>query len=56
VTHGFLRAPNGTIFTFAEPSACTLCATLPQSINPAGDIAGYYSDHEGAYHGFLLTP
>jgi hypothetical protein len=30
--------------------------TLPQSINPAGAITGYYTDASGLSHGFVRAP
>jgi hypothetical protein len=41
--------------TVDAPGAGTLSdeGTFPGSINPAGAIAGYYSDASGSVHGFL---
>jgi len=52
-THGFLRAPDGTITTFDPPDSVF---TVPESINPAGVIAGTYQDASGTTHGFLRIP
>jgi len=38
---------------FDAPGATS---TVPQSINPAGAITGYYSDANFVYHGFLRSP
>jgi hypothetical protein len=50
VSHGFLRARDGTIITF-DPSGST--GTFSQSINPAGEITGSYQDVNFEPHGFL---
>jgi len=52
-THGFLRAPDGTITTFDVPGAMS---TGGSSINPAGAITGYYQDASRNQHGFLRAP
>jgi hypothetical protein len=51
---GFVRAADGTFATFAAPAVGSLetDGTFPESINTAGDIAGYYTDANGA-HGFV---
>jgi hypothetical protein len=57
VSHGFVRHKNGTFDTFDAPHASQTSdgGTLPQSINRAGDIVGYYfSDPDAVIHGFLL--
>jgi hypothetical protein len=51
--HGFLRARNGTFTTF-DPKGST--DTEPRAINPAGEIAGYYTDANFIQHGFLRIP
>jgi hypothetical protein len=61
--HGFVRAANGTITApINAPGAGTgpngkvsFRGTLPMSINASEDIAGIYSDTNGAYHGFVYT-
>ncbi len=59
VFHGFVRAPHGAITTFDAPGACSSgpsCSndgTVPYSINPAGEITGYYIDANNVSHGFL---
>jgi hypothetical protein len=50
VGHGFLRDPDGTITTFDPPGSTS---TVPESINPARTITGYYFDATGFAHGFL---
>jgi hypothetical protein len=50
VSHGFLRARDGTITTFDPPGSIY---TAPQSINPAGEITGLYQDVNFEPHGFL---
>jgi hypothetical protein len=65
VSHGFVRAPDGTITTFDASGAGTgpgqgtmlgpghvggYCGPV---INPAGTITGYYVDVNDAFHGFL---
>jgi hypothetical protein len=51
-TQGFVRAPDGTITTFYAPGGTVPNATFPKSINPSGEIAGYYSDASRT-HGFV---
>ena len=61
--HGFVRAAAGTITApINAPGAGTggggkisFRGTLADSINTAGDIAGIYSDTNGADHGFVYT-
>ncbi|HEY2484922.1 MAG TPA: hypothetical protein VGI36_07220, partial [Candidatus Binataceae bacterium] len=55
---GFLRAKDGTISTFDAPDAGTFYpeGTTGQSINPAGAIAGNYTDAGNVNHGFLRDP
>jgi hypothetical protein len=63
ISHGFTRAANGTTTTFDPSGVATAhpCAnygdfgTLPTSIDTAGDIAGTYTDVNGARHGFVRT-
>lgn len=60
VFHGFLRTANGTITTFDPPGSTTTFGfpnnnQVPVSINPAGVIAGTYSDANGE-HGFVRIP
>ena len=49
------NAQEGMFITFDAPGAGTAAfeGTLPFSINPAGEITGYYVDAGGVYHGFL---
>ena len=58
VFHGYLRAPDGAITTFDVPGAGTgpFQGTFPFINNPAGAIAGYYTDGNYVNHGFLRTP
>jgi hypothetical protein len=50
IIHGFVRAADGTITTFdAGPYG-----TIPRSINPRGEIAGYtYASNSSLTHGFV---
>ncbi len=50
VSHGFLRAPDGTITPFDVLGAAS---TAAESINPAGAITGEYFDANGVAHGYL---
>jgi hypothetical protein len=50
-SHGFLRTADGTLTTFDPPNSQN---TYPGSINPAGEIAGYFCDSM-ACHGFLRS-
>jgi len=52
VTHGYIRGPSGTIFTFSAPDAAQ--GTYPVSINDKGDVAGYYLDANYVAHGFVV--
>jgi len=53
-THGFLRAPDGTITEFDVPGDSG--GTVPYGgINAAGTITGYYVDASNAWHGFLRS-
>jgi hypothetical protein len=53
VSHGFLRAPNGTLTTFGYPGSYQ---TSPSGITPTGTITGSYVDAATfQYHGFLLA-
>jgi hypothetical protein len=51
VTHGFLRATDGTITSFDAPGAGV--ATFPAAITPQGLIVGTYFDANFATHIFL---
>jgi hypothetical protein len=51
--HGFVRAPDGTITTF-DPALSV--NTLPQHINAAGSITGYYFNTSGGGSGFVRSP
>ena len=57
-SHGFLRAPDGTVTTFEAPGAGTSSfeGTYPISINPAGVITGVYVDNSSMTHGFVREP
>jgi hypothetical protein len=50
VTHGFLRASDGTITAF-DPKGST--STGVGSINDNGDVAGWYRDSSGTYFNFV---
>jgi len=60
VNHGFLRTPEGQIIPFddSQPPAGTGAGqgTTPDAINDIGEIAGYYVDGNGAFHGFVRAP
>ena len=58
VSHGFLRAPDGTFTTIDVPGAGTGSGqgTVPNCNNPAGAITGFYIDANGVFHGLLRTP
>src|SRR5439155_5168362 len=57
VVHAYVRAANGSFTVFDAPGAGT--GPFPQGtfsyggINPAGAIAGYYTDDSNVSHGFL---
>ncbi len=53
ISHGFLRAPDGTITTFDPQGAAY---TFARSINRVGAIAGSYVDANVVVHGFLRDP
>jgi sugar lactone lactonase YvrE len=57
VSHGFLRAANGSITTFEAPAAGAgaMQGTGALTINASASIAGTYADENSALHGFLLT-
>jgi hypothetical protein len=50
VSHGFVRAADGTFTTIDGPDAQS---TTAGGINPAGVITGYYEDASNVFHGFL---
>jgi hypothetical protein len=54
VTHGFVRAADGTFATFDAPHAGTGSnqGTFPMGINTKGASAGMYFDANNVYHGF----
>ena len=57
VSHAFLRHKNGTFEVFDAPHASQTSdgGTLPQAMNKAGDIVGYFfSDPDAVIHGFLV--
>jgi hypothetical protein len=55
VSHGFLRAPNGTITTFDVKDAGTGSGqgTFTDASNQLVEITGWYIDANGVLHGFL---
>ena len=57
VFHGFLRAPNGDITQFDDPSAGTgsFQGTIPSAINLLGSTVGCYTDANYVAFGFLRT-
>ena len=61
VSHGFVRAPDGTVATFDAPGAGTSSGqgtftTFTDGLNPAGELAGYYTDSTGGNHSFVRAP
>jgi hypothetical protein len=61
VVHGYLRARDGSFTTFDVPGAGGAGTgpnpgTLASFINPAGAIAGFYTDANYAGHGFVRAP
>ena len=50
--HGYVREPNGIIFSFDPPGAAN---TYPGSINPEGVIVGGALDTNGIFHGFIRS-
>lgn len=61
VSHGFLRAPDGTITTFDAPGAGTGPGQGTETgnycgLNTAGAITGLFFDDNNAYHGFVRAP
>jgi hypothetical protein len=54
VSHGFLRAKDGTIITIDAPGD-SVVATSVSGINPAEMLTGYYSTPSINYHGFVRT-
>src|SRR5208337_963748 len=58
VSHGFLRAPNGTITTIAVKDAGTGAGLgiFGTVVNEFGAIVGWYIDSDGVSHGFLRAP
>jgi hypothetical protein len=61
--HGFLRKAGGKIVTFdapnvgypAQPNLSFSGGTVPTGINNEGEIVGWYTDANGAYHGFVRS-
>jgi hypothetical protein len=55
VIHSFLRARNGTITTFDDPSAGTgvIQGTWAEGIDALGAVAGCYTDSSSASYAFL---
>jgi len=53
VIHGFVREPNGHIFSFDPPGSTS---TKAVSINATGIIAGYYKVANMSVHGFVRRP
>src|SRR5438105_2864930 len=60
VSHGFVRAPDGTLTTFDAPGAGSTTdsfqGTYPSSINQAGAICGAYIDDSNVFHSFVRAP
>ena len=55
VSHGILRAPDGTMTTFDAPGAGTgpFQGTFTLGINTTGTITGYYVDAANVNHAFV---
>jgi hypothetical protein len=57
LVHGFLRSKDGAFTTIDAPGAGSevgsFQGTIPESITPAGAIAGFYNDANYVNHGFL---
>jgi hypothetical protein len=56
--HGFERFPDGQFANFDAPDAAlgSRFATLPQTNNAEGEVAGLYTDANNLDHGFLWIP
>lgn len=52
--HGFLRTPDGLIFSLDVPDAGS-GGTAAFAINDVGQVTGYYADTSGLLHGFVQT-
>jgi hypothetical protein len=59
VTHGFIRAADGTFTTFDAPDAGSTSpgieGTMPFAVDSNGDVTGTYIDANHAYHGFVRS-
>ena len=53
MSHGFVRAADGTIVTFDAPGAISTGGT---SISPSGQVMGGYTDSNFVSHGLVRTP
>jgi hypothetical protein len=55
VSHGYVRAADGTFTFFDVPAAGTGNGqgTFPMTNNPGDTVVGYYVDNNGAFHGFV---
>ncbi len=55
VSHGYVRAPDGSFTTFDVPGAGTGSGqgTYSDGINPSGAIPGPYTDASGVLHGYV---
>src|ERR1700719_4350005 len=58
VSHGFVRAPDGTITTFDAPGAGMGAGegTVPEGITDAGIVVGAVFDGSGVFHAFFGSP
>jgi hypothetical protein len=56
--HRFRRLADGTLTVIDVPGAGTgqFQGASPTSINPAGEITGFYLDTNNVSHGFLFQP
>src|SRR4030095_10989945 len=57
VSHGYVRASDGTITTFDPPGIGTGPGqgSVPQNINAPGVVVGQYFDASNLIHGFVRT-
>ena len=53
--HSFYRSRNGRITPIADVPSSAPNGTLALSLNDFGQIAGYYVDTNGVFHGFVVS-
>jgi hypothetical protein len=51
MSHGYLRTRDGSLIKFNVPGG--VGGTFPTSINPRGEITGYYLDASSGSRGFV---